>query len=260
MFFNCLILKIINRQIIIYLKNSLPLLLLAFTTTLFAQGRKPLNGKVISDFDALDGIYIINKSTEHAVTTSQGGYFTIEAQPCDTLVISAVQFAPKSVAMTEEHFEVSLLIVPLEIQSRELRELIIGDYSHINAESLGLVPAGQTQYTPAEKKLATASKFRMNPMGLDPIINMFSGRTAMLKKAAETEKQEDLMEKIHYIYTAQDIMDQFKIPADYVRGFVFYIVENKYFANAINTKNDNMAKFLMAGLATKYLDLIKGNE
>lgn len=242
------------------MKNSLLLLLLALTTTLFAQGRKPLNGKVISDFDALEGIYIINKSTEHAVTTTQGGYFTIEAQPCDTLVVSAVQFAVKSVALTEEHFNVSLLIVPLEIQSRELSELIIVDYGHINAESLGLVPAGQTQYTPAEKKLATASKFRMNPMGLDPIINMFSGRTAMLQKAADIEKKEDLMEKIHYIYTEEDIIAQLKIPADYLRGFVYYVVENKYFANAINAKNDNMAKFLMAGLATKYLGLINENE
>lgn len=221
-----------------------------------AQERKPLSGKVTSNFDTLDGIYVINKSSEASVTTTRGGYFTINAQVNDTLIFSALQFEAKDVVVKETDFCDNLFFVPLQTFNHELDELIIIDYSYINAESLGLVPVGQEQFTPAERKLATASKSRMNPLGLDPLINVFSGRTAMLKKAAETEKKEDLMQKINYIYTEDDLVTKFKIPLDYVRGFVFYIVENKNFANAIKAKNENMAKFLMAGLAQKYIALL----
>ena len=238
------------------MKQSLLLSLLLASAALFAQERQPLSGKVTSDFDSLEGIYVINKSSEKSVTTTRGGYFTINAKAADTLIFSALQFEARNVIVQEADFCDNLFFVPLATQNRELDELIIIDYSHINAESLGLVPRGQKQYTPAERRVATASSFKMNPLGLDPIINMFSGRTAMLQKAAEIEKKEDLMQKINYIYTEDDLVKQFKIPLDYVRGFVFYIVENKYFANAIKSKNENMAKFLLAGLAEKYIKLL----
>jgi len=226
------------------------------SSALFAQQRSPLSGKVTSDFDTLEGIYVINKSTETSVSTTRGGYFTISARVGDTLIFSALQFEARDIIVHENDFCNDLLFVPLATRNHELDELVIIDYSHINAESLGLVPRGQKQYTPAERKAATASSFKMNPMGLDPLINMFSGRSAMLKKAAEIEKMEDLMQKINYIYTEDELVRKFKIPLDYVKGFVFYIVENKHFANAIRSKNENMAKFLLAGLAEKYIALL----
>ncbi|KGO86452.1 hypothetical protein Q765_11275 [Flavobacterium rivuli WB 3.3-2 = DSM 21788] len=238
------------------MKQRLLLLLVLVSAALFAQERKPLSGKVTSDFDTLEGIYVINKSAETSVTTTRGGYFTINARATDTLIFSAVQFEARDITVHEADFCDNLFFVPLATRNHELDELVIIDYSHINAESLGLVPRGQKQYTPAERKLATASSFKMNPLGLDPIINMFSGRTAMLQKAAEIEKKEDLMQKINYIYTEDDLVNKFKIPVDYVRGFVFYIVENKYFANAIKDKNENMARFLLTGLAEKYIKLL----
>jgi hypothetical protein len=226
------------------------------SSALFAQQRSPLSGKVTSDFDTLEGIYVINKSTETSVSTTRGGYFTISARVGDTLIFSALQFEARDIVVRENDFCNDLLFVPLATRNHELDELVIIDYSHINAESLGLVPRGQKQYTPAERKVATASSFKMNPMGLDPLINMFSGRSAMLKKAAEIEKMEDLMQEINYIYTEDELVRKFKIPLDYVKGFVFYIVENKHFANAIRSKNENMAKFLLAGLADKYIALL----
>jgi len=260
-FLTCLILQSTHQPNYIFLKNCFLLLLTLASVTLYAQERKPISGKVVSDFDDLEGIYVINKNADKSVLTSRGGYFNIPATVNDTLVFSSLQFEAKTVVVCEENTNADLLFVPLEVLHRELNELVIVDYSHIiNTETLGLVPKGQKQYTPAEKKLATASKFKMNPLGLDPIINMFSGRTAMLRDAADIEKKEDLMEKINYIYTAEDIVAKLKIPADYVRGFVFYVVENKYFSNAMNARNENMAKFLLAGLATKYLALINENE
>jgi len=229
-------------------------------TAVFAQDRKPLNGKVIADADDLEGIYVINKTADTTVKTSRGGYFTINALPCDTLVFSFENYNPKPVLVTEDSFAEDLLFVPLDLFSYQIPELVIIDYSYINEESLGLVPAGQKQYTTAERRLATASSGRMNPLGLDPVFNLFSGRTAMLKAAAAIEKKEDLMEKIGYLYTEEDIVAKLKVPALYTRGFIYYAVENKHFVKAMDEKNEERARFLLGALADKYIKLLAGNE
>ena len=219
-----------------------------------------VNGKVTSTFDDLEGIYVINRTTEKTTFTKRGGYFSVPVAVNDTLVISSIQFVAKEVVVQEADFGGDLLMVPLQPLHRELSEVIITDYSYINSESLGLVPAGQKKYTPAERKLATASKFRMNPLGVDPIINAFSGRTAMLRKAADTEKKETLIDKIYYLYTEDDIIAKLKIPVEYVKGFLFYVVENKYFAKAMDEKNHEMARFMITGLAEKYLSLLENDK
>ncbi|MES2484895.1 MAG: hypothetical protein V4581_02960 [Bacteroidota bacterium] len=241
-------------------KKHVTLLLCLTATTLFAQGRTPLNGKVIADAEDLSGIYVINKTSDATVKTTRGGYFTIDAQLNDTLVFSAEKLGTKPVLVTEESFSPDLFFVALDGSSYLIPELLIIDYSYINEESLGLVPAGQKQYTPAERRVATASSWRMNPMGLDPIINLFSGRTAMLRNAAEIAKKEDLMQKIGYLYTEEDIVSKLKVPVDYVKGFVYYAVENKHFVKAMDDKNQEMAKFLLSALAQKYIKLLTEDE
>lgn len=251
--------------ILINHQSPKPLILkkLFFITALFssfmlsAQERKPLKGKVTSDSDDLEGIYVINRNTEATVATARGGYFTISAQPNDTLIFSAAQIEAVKVIVKESDFGEDLLFVPVKAMIHELDPVVLTEYRNITSESLGLVPIGQKQYTPSERKLATASAWKMNPMGLDPVINAITGRTAMLEKAAETAKKEDLMEKISYIYSEEDIISEFKIPLEYVRGFIFYVIENRHFVAALKAKNLTMAKFLLGELSVKYLQLLK---
>lgn len=68
------------------------------------------------------------------------------------------------------------------------------------------------------------------------------------------------MEKIDYIYTEEELIDKFKIPKEYVRGFVYYFVEDPNFARAIKNKNETMARFLMSGLSVRYLEIIKDEK
>jgi len=224
-------------------------LLLFILQSLNAQERRPLNGKITSSADDLEGIYVINKTTDFTVTTSKGGYFTISAQPKDTLIFSAIQFVAKQVVVEQEYIDSELYFVPLEPMVRTLDAAII-ERSDITSESLGLVPKGQKRYTPAERKVYTSTQ------GIDALFNAISGRTKMLKKAAEYEKKEILMEKINYIYTEEEIITQFKIPQEYVRGFIYYVVEDKELAGYLKAKNDGMSKFVMARLAVEYLAVI----
>lgn len=244
------------------LKNlfySLGILFLSFTLCAQEQ-RRELKGKIKSTFDGLEGIYVINETVNLTSTTTRGGYFTIMAKPNDTLFFSSAQFVAKKVVIEQKDMDSDLMIVELQTMVTELEEVVIDKYNNISAESLGIVPKGQRQYTPAEKKLLTASSSKMNPMGLDPVINAITGRTKMLKKALETERKEDLMSKINYVYTEDEIINEFKIPAEYVDGFIYYAAEDKDFARAIKEKNDGMAKFYLNGLAMKYLELISDED
>ena len=50
----------------------------------------------------------------------------------------------------------------------QLKEVIVFQYKNINAVALGIISKNQRGYTPAERKLATTSSGRLNPLGLDP--------------------------------------------------------------------------------------------
>jgi hypothetical protein len=238
------------------LKTYALLLIALLSLTATSQERGPVNGKILSAYDDLEGIYIINKTADITVTSTKGGYFTINAAVNDTLIFSAIQFVSKQVQVTKQHTTGETLFVKLEFIVRDLDEVTINRYKNLTSESLGLIPKGQKRYTPAERKLATAGDMALNPMGLDPLINWMSGRTAMLKKEVQVEKRERLMDKVNYLYTEEDIVTEFKIPTAYVKGFVYYIVEDADLARAIREKNDARVRFIMNGLALKYLDLI----
>lgn len=216
-----------------------------------------MNGKITSTIDDLEGIYVINRSAgDLTVTTGKGGYFTIPMAAGDVILFSSIQFVAQEITVTKEDLAKEVMFIHLEFMVRELDEVTITQYKNLSSEALGIVPKGQQRFTPAERKLATAGDMRMNPMGLDPLINWMSGRTTMLKKEVQVEKKERLMEKINYIYTEEQIINEFKIPEEYVQGFIYYIVEDKEFAAALRAKNDTMAKFLVNGLAVKYNEII----
>jgi hypothetical protein len=237
--------------------KRLVLLLLFFPIITFAQDRKNLNGKVASTIDDLEGIYVINKTAgDLTIATTKGGYFTIPAAAGDVILFSSISFVAQQITVTKENMEADLFVVKLEFMVRELDEVTLTQYKNLSSENLGLVQSGQRRYTPAERKLATAGDMRMNPMGLDPLINWMSGRTTMLKKEVQVEKKERLMEKINYIYTEEQIINEFKIPEEYVQGFIYYIVDDVEFARALKSKNDTMARFLMDGLSVKYREII----
>ncbi len=184
------------------LKNLIFLFtLLYISSPVFCQEeRKPLKGKIKSDAEDLEGIYVINKTADLSVATARGGYFTIDVKPKDTLIFSAVNFIGKEIIVEQENIDSELFFVEMEVLVTQLKEVIIEDYSHINEESLGLVPKGQKQYTQAEKKLFTASN------GVDGLFNAISGRKKALKKAVVYESKRMLMAKINYIYTEEEII------------------------------------------------------
>jgi hypothetical protein len=133
---------------------------------------------------------------------------------------------------------------------------------------LGLVKNGQKTYTPAERKLYTAGDFKpihligiiAGGMPLDPVFNAINGRTKMLKKAVDVEKKETALETLNGMFTDAEILDEFRIPETYVKGFLYYCVEDKSCVAALKSGNEEIVKFLMAALAVKYLELLSDEK
>ena len=84
-----------------------------------------------------------------------------------------------------------------------------------------------------------------------------TGRTAMLKKEVEVEKKEFVLQKLETLFEPNFFVDKLKIPTEYVKGFWYYVAEDKRFVNALNNKNKTMATFILGELATQYLEIIK---
>lgn len=237
------------------MKNALFLIVSFFmAATLTAQQRQTLYGRVISESDntGVPNVFVINSALGDEVKTNSTGNFSIQAQPGDQLVVYSPGINSRKFNISEESFKKPPYVLSVEIKSTELKEVVIEDT--INEVSLGIVPADQKHYTVAERRLFNASN------GIDGLINVITGRKKMMEKALENEKKEDLMKKIDYMCTEEEIINDYKIPAENVRGFIYFVADDKEFTAAMKDKNTTLAKFIMQRLAQDYLKRLNNEE
>ena len=223
--------------------------------------RKSLKAKVIADANDLDGVYVINLKTQEGTLTQGGGYFSIPVAVGDTLMLSSIQFRGLKMAIAETDFKLSLRLVKMQPLMHQLDEVMVFQYKNINAVALGITPAGQKSYTAAERKLRTATnldaQFGLNTsLTIDPLLNLFSGRSAMLRKELVVERKQTILEQMASMFEQEYFTAKLKIPTEYVKGFQYYLVENNRFVAMINAKNKAMAIFIMGDLAARYLEII----
>lgn len=246
-----------------FMAKRLLLLFIFFPLVVLSQNDSLVNGKIVSESSLLEGIHVINLATRNGVVTDSRGYFQIKAKVSDTLQFSAVNLKATRYIIKATDFSNDLLLIKMESLITELEEVAIINYKNINAVALGIVPANQRTYTPAERKLAAAGDFKwyspllipLGGMSVDGLINSVSGRTTMLKKELVVERKEQLQDKTIDYFERKYFVETLKIPDEYVDGFLFYIVENEKFSNAMNDKNRVMAAFVLTELATEFLKL-----
>ena len=228
---------------------------------LFAQDNSVINGKIVSNSPNLEGVHVINRSQKKGTVTLQGGYFTLNAKVSDTVIFSAVHLEAEQHIVRKEDFGEDLLFVKLEPLLNHLDEISVIEYKNINAVALGIVPAGQKTYTPAERKLYTATgggnRYGLSTaVSLDGILNSISGRTKMLKKEILVERKELLLEQLKSDFNESYLMEKLNIPKGYIEGFLYYIVEKESFVKIYKTNNKTATEFLLIELSVKYLEVI----
>lgn len=231
-------------------------------TNVLAQetGRTKLNGKISVDTSSVEGINIVNSSTYKATISDKNGLFNLFVKEGDVLLFSAVNLEILKKRISSKDLTSEFIQIKMTNKNNELKEVIINEHPEINAVSLGISPAGIKKYTPAERKLATASFGSLNPMGLDPLLNLLSGRTAMLKKELIVERKEQLLAYLGVLFEDKYYIETLKIPLIYIKGFQYYGVEDDNFAKSLKSKNKTLIMFLIVPLAEKYNQIISNEN
>lgn len=227
----------------------------------YPQQEKLLKGKVVVKDAMASGVRVVNLVSEKEVITNSKGEFSIWVKPEDLLVFSAVHLDLMRKFIEMEDYNSSLLIIEMTSKVTQLDEVIVRDFSRINAVSLGILSKPAKIYTPAERRLQTATGLYPAAsvgtmagvsMGLDPLLNLISGRTAMLKKEIEVEKKEFLLQKVSNLYEDDFYTEKLKIKKEAIKAFQYYVIYDKRFITALNSKNKALTTFIIGGLALEF--------
>lgn len=235
------------------MKEFLLILFVVLSQMTFGQiaSEKLLHGKIMVESGNVGGVTIINLVNEKTAISDGNGEFFILAKAEDLLVFSSVNLEYYRRIIDDEDFKVEVLTIKMTAIITELEEVIVNKHPEINAVSLGISPKGIKQYTPAERRLYTASS-----TPIDALLNIMSGRTEMLEKELEVEKKERLLAYIGALFDDEYYGETLKIPANYIKGFQYYCVEEEEFAKSLRSKNKAMIKLLIVPLAEKYNKII----
>lgn len=248
-------------------KSTFPIFLFFVSQFVFSQSEKLLYGKISIKDATPQGVHIINLMNEKETVSDSQGAFSIEAKPDDLLVFSAnhLDYMRKIIEISD--YETAVLVIEMTSKINELDEVEVKNYSHINAENLGITDGVKT-YTPAERKLKTAGDFKpihlLSILGgcldVDPILNAINGRTKRLKEEIKIEKKEKYLSKLEDLYEQDFYTEKLKINADYVDGFKYYLIDNDAFIVVLDRSNEAQISFLMSQLSVEYNNLISNDK
>jgi hypothetical protein len=217
----------------------------------FGQGiSKEIHGKIKADSTSVEAITIENTTHKAIAISDKNGNFSLAVTEGDILIFSAVNLETLRKKITKLDFNSDFIKVEMIPKSIFLREVIIKT-PEITAENQGIIPHNIKRYTPAERKLYTATS-----TSIDALLNAISGRTAMLKKGILIEKKEMLLAKMEYLFEDKYYTETLRIPQDYIRGFQYFCIDDVDFAKTLKSKNKTMMMFLIVPLAQKYLAII----
>ncbi|RKR09373.1 carboxypeptidase-like protein [Flavobacterium sp. 90] len=216
---------------------------------------REIPGQILAQSTSVEAVNVVNNTTQIATISDANGMFTIAVKEGDVLVFSAVNLEGLRYRITADDLSLNSLKIKMTAKEVELKEVVVNENANITAENLGIIPYGQKKYTPAERKVYTATS-----TSVDKLLNMMSGRTTMLKKEVNVEKKEALFRKMEYLFEENYYTDRLKIPTDDIKGFQLYCVDDAEFAVSLNTKNKTMSMFLITDLARRYLIILENEK
>lgn len=226
--------------------NSLFFLVL-LSQLAFSQQEKSINGKIIVKDAKVSDIHIINLSNDKETLTNNKGEFSILVKPDDLLVFSAEHLDYMRKIVEQEDYDSGTLRVGMTSKINRLDEVVVKNYSNVNAVALGILSKPVKSYTPAERRLYGATS---SP--IDALINLLTGRTKMLEDGVEIEKREFVLDKLDGLYTDEFYLQELGIEKERIKGFHYYLVEDSRFGEALDAKNKTLATFLIIEIAQKY--------
>jgi hypothetical protein len=245
-------------------------ILFIFCSSIFqAQEKsvKDIQGKVYAESASVEGIHVLNLVSEKATVTDALGEFFIEAKQGDLLVFSAVHLNYWRKSIKENDFKTGFLEVTMTPKEVTLNEVVLTEYTKINAQELGIINYKPKAYTPAERKLRPTKITQMDLIGLmafrlplDPLLYWATGRTKMLKNDLKIEKKELLLRKLNDWNDNEFYANQLKIPKEFVDGFKYYIIHDDELMSYLQSNNKIQGNFRISKLATDFLIYLEEYE
>lgn len=227
------------------MKNKLLLLFLFFIQNSFAQ-EKLIHVRISASGNSVEGINIVNLVNEKSAVSDYNGEFYILAKAEDLLVFSAINFEYKRRIIDEADLKLKIIEIEMIPKTNQIDEVVIEKYK-INAVELGILSKPAKVYTPAERRVRTATTGL-----LDPLLNLISGRTKNLKENVQIERNIFALEKLDDLYEDDYFVKTLKIPAANISGFKYFAVENNELLQAIKAKNKTLTDFLLVQISEKY--------
>lgn len=238
------------------------MLLFFYSFFIHAQdmAEKVINGTIICDSNSVEGVHVLNLVNEKSTVTDRNGHFSIVAKQGDLLVFSAVHLNYWRKSIKEDDFKTGFLEVIMTPKEVKLNEVVLTEYTKINAQELGIINYKPKAYTPAERKLRPTKITQMDLIGLmafrlplDPLLYWATGRTKMLKNDLKIEKKELLLRKLNDWNDNEFYANQLKIPKEFVDGFKYYIIYDHELMSYLQSNNKIQGNFRISKLATDFL-------
>ncbi|RZJ53339.1 MAG: hypothetical protein EOO44_08850 [Flavobacterium sp.] len=224
---------------------------------------KTIRGQITKGESLLENVSVLNTATQEKIFSDQNGIFTILVNQDDVLVFSSLNLETIEYRIRSNDLKNELLNIKMTAKENKLKEVVVNNNAHITAENLGIIPKGQKKYTPAERKLAVAGDFKPimllgllgGSMQLDPLLNKINGRTKRLKGEILLEQKEINIKKLGELFEDSYFVDYLKIPADYIKSFKFYLVENESVAALLKVNDITGLTPLMSQMALKFNEI-----
>jgi len=240
------------------------LFLFSLPNFFLAQTNIELKGQLICANASLENIHIINLTNKKTAISDANGKFIIEAKVDDLLVFSAIHIDYWRQSVKENEVKNKTITVKLTAKIEKLEEVVVEKKVEVTAQEMGIIDYKPIAYTPAEKKIKTATDWDFKvglgfSFSIDPILNWASGRTKLLKNNLKIEQKELAIKRLNVYFDEDYFTNTLKIPLEYHEGFKFFAVEHENLYNNLQDKNKNQAQFSLAEIAQGFLEFLKTN-
>jgi len=252
-----------------------------FSINILLSQTVEIRGLVIAK-DNIEGIHIINKTSQKFTTTNAHGVFKIQGKLNDTIVFSSIQYKLHTITVSKEVIVTKNLVVNLIEKVNELDEVIVGkvltgdlkyDINNSDAErsinfyDLGIPGNTAKPKTQSERRVFEADDCKVGVfyglgfvINTNKIINRITGRTKMLKKRVKLETDELLMYSIK-ARLAEDFFSIYNLDKALQREFFYFCSEDENFSKRCKDKNDiEVFEFLKEKYLEYNINLIKNDD
>ncbi len=268
------IIKSINNK---QLKSIVTILILLFSTFIFAQ-EKWVQGNIIIDDsdDTAEGIYITNLRTNHTTISNFTGTFLIQAKVNDTLKIQSDWYENRLIILRPNLFNKQSIVVHLAVQTIQLNTAFIGpkltgilekdvkngkkvDVVTKLYKSLGVNPdLKPIKDTSSLKAGLLSGDITLTRLDIGRLYDVFSGKAKQRKALIDYEDKFDKITKIKNYFGEDYFTKDLQIPKFKIRDFIENALTNTGSTIELNDVNYFKLLQLFNSYSKIYLDYLYG--